>query len=146
MIVLQKISVLLNQQENIWFNMQTHDMPSRMNFNLNSASWKPLFKSPSLTQGLSTIQPDALVFPETDIAYVRNLEEKIERTLKDSIMNWRPRHVTRWNRSCSSALKQTLEGMELERYVTTMLVKEGRNFDYFCPWSFATMDASSQLA
>lgn len=112
---LQSVYGLINQ-DNVWFNMQTHDIPSRMNFNLSSASWKALFKPTSSTQGLSSIQPDALVFPETDIVYARSLEEKIERTLKDSIMDWRPRHVTRWNRSCSTALKQTLEEMELERY------------------------------
>lgn len=112
---LQNVYALVNQ-DNVWFNMQPHDMPSRMNFNFSPAGWKPLFKSPSMTQGLSSVQPETLNYPVTEMAFVQNLEEKIERTLKDSFMNWRPRHVTRWNRSCSSALRQILEGLETERF------------------------------
>lgn len=37
----------------------------------------------------------------------------IEKILKEKIMEWRPRHPTRWNRYCTSTLKQFLPKLEL---------------------------------
>ncbi|XP_039261426.2 coiled-coil and C2 domain-containing protein 2A-like isoform X2 [Styela clava] len=111
---LQNVFALVNQ-DNIWFNMQVHDIPARVNFNTNQG-WKPLFKSISATQGLTSVQPEVIVYPETELSYVQNLEEMIERTLKEAMMDWRPRHVTRWNRSCSTALHQILRSLEIDRW------------------------------
>lgn len=38
---------------------------------------------------------------------------RIERTLKCKIMEWRPKHSTRWNRQCTSVLQQILPKLEL---------------------------------
>lgn len=37
---------------------------------------------------------------------------RIEKILKEKIMEWRPRHSTRWNRYCTTALKQFLPKLE----------------------------------
>lgn len=38
---------------------------------------------------------------------------RIEKILKEKIMEWRPRHPTRWNRYCTSTLKQFLPKLEM---------------------------------
>lgn len=38
---------------------------------------------------------------------------RIEKILKEKIMEWRPRHPTRWNRYCITTLKQFLPKLEL---------------------------------
>lgn len=40
---------------------------------------------------------------------------RIERILKEKIMEWRPRQPTRWNRYCTTTLKQFLPKLELIR-------------------------------
>ncbi|KAF0021597.1 hypothetical protein F2P81_026150 [Scophthalmus maximus] len=37
----------------------------------------------------------------------------IEKILKEKIMEWRPRHPTRWNRFCTTTLKRFLPKLEL---------------------------------
>lgn len=37
---------------------------------------------------------------------------RIEKLLKEKIMEWRPRHPTRWNRYCTSTLRQFLPLLE----------------------------------
>lgn len=38
---------------------------------------------------------------------------RIEKILREKIMEWRPRHPTRWNRYCSSTLRHFLPKLEL---------------------------------
>lgn len=38
---------------------------------------------------------------------------RIEKVLKEKIMEWRPRHPTRWNRYCTSTLRHFLPKLEL---------------------------------
>ena len=37
---------------------------------------------------------------------------RIEKILKEKIMDWRPRHLTRWNRYCTSTLRHFLPLLE----------------------------------
>lgn len=37
---------------------------------------------------------------------------RIEKILKEKIMDWRPRHLTRWNRHCTSTLRHFLPLLE----------------------------------
>lgn len=53
-------------------------------------------------------QPDTLVYHDTDKEFVMDLQDKIERTLKEKVMAWRPRHITRWNRYCNQAFRKIL--------------------------------------
>lgn len=38
---------------------------------------------------------------------------RIEKILREKVMEWRPRHPTRWNRYCSSTLRHFLPKLEL---------------------------------
>nr|CAB3228105.1 coiled-coil and C2 domain-containing protein 2A [Phallusia mammillata] len=110
---LQSIGALVNDQ-NIWFNLQTLEKPSRTRFNLlNTSDWKPFFSSKFPNPGtLPTVQPDILHYSPADRAFVSGLTDQIERTLKERIASWRPRHVTRWNRSSNAILGQILRVLE----------------------------------
>jgi hypothetical protein len=37
---------------------------------------------------------------------------RVEKILKEKIMDWRPRHLTRWNRYCTSTLRHFLPLLE----------------------------------
>lgn len=37
---------------------------------------------------------------------------RLERALKCKMMEWRPKHPTRWNRQCTSVLRQILPKLE----------------------------------
>ncbi|XP_064626685.1 coiled-coil and C2 domain-containing protein 2A-like isoform X3 [Lineus longissimus] len=105
---LQSVGCIVNH-ENIWANIQEHDAPARMSFDVTDAKcWKPFFYSRFLNPGLSSVQPDRLDYQPTERAFVGDLQDKLERTLREKIMEWRPRHVTRWNRYCMQAFRKLL--------------------------------------
>ncbi|XP_076825165.1 coiled-coil and C2 domain-containing protein 2A-like isoform X2 [Clavelina lepadiformis] len=110
---LKSIGCLVNG-DNIWFNIQPHDQPSKVRFELTrGADWKPFFTSKfPRPPTMQSVQPDSLFYVTTDRSYVSRLTDSIERTLKEKIMAWRPRHVTRWNRTCNSLLLQILRNLE----------------------------------
>lgn len=66
------------------------------------------------------LQPEGLIYHPTDQEFVLNLQDKIERQLKDRVMEWRPRHITRWNRYCMQAFRSLLA-----RLVSNTRHKEG---------------------
>lgn len=43
---------------------------------------------------------------------VEELKSRLERALKCKMMEWRPKHPTRWNRQCTSVLRQILPKLE----------------------------------
>ncbi|XP_029939889.1 coiled-coil and C2 domain-containing protein 2A isoform X2 [Salarias fasciatus] len=109
---LQAIGCLVNA-ENVWFNIQQYTTPMRMSFDVTKANfWKPFFSRSFSHPGLSSVQPDKLAYRRTDKAAAAELQDRIEKILKEKIMEWRPRHPTRWNRYCTSALKQFLPRLE----------------------------------
>ncbi|EDV23074.1 uncharacterized protein TRIADDRAFT_28071 [Trichoplax adhaerens] len=95
---LQSIGCLIGR-DNVYANIQSNDIPSRMSMDTtNTKLWKPFFNSSFPYPGLSSVQEETLVYHATDSNYVGELEERIELVLKESIMSWRRRFVTRWNR------------------------------------------------
>uniref|UniRef100_A0A6I8PBN6 Coiled-coil and C2 domain containing 2A n=1 Tax=Ornithorhynchus anatinus TaxID=9258 RepID=A0A6I8PBN6_ORNAN len=109
---LQSVGCLIGP-DNIWFNIQQYDSPLRINFDLTKPKlWKSFFSRSLPYPGLSSVQPDALVYQRTDKAAAAELQDRIEKILKEKIMEWRPRHVTRWNRYCTSTLRQFLPLLE----------------------------------
>ena len=52
---------------------------------------------------------------KTELKFVKELESRIENKLKQKIQEWRPRHITRYNRYVSSALRVILSDMEKNR-------------------------------
>ena len=105
------ISVVFNH-ENVWANIQPYDDPGRLDFNLrNRSNWKPFF-SKTLPK-LSTVQTSRLDYIDTNAAAIATLENNLEKMLMDKIMEWRDRHVTRWNRHCRVVMKQLLPKLEI---------------------------------
>uniref|UniRef100_H3AZ58 Coiled-coil and C2 domain containing 2A n=1 Tax=Latimeria chalumnae TaxID=7897 RepID=H3AZ58_LATCH len=109
---LQCVHCLVNA-ENIWFNVQSYDSPMRINFDTNRSNlWKPFFSRRFSYPGLSSVQPEKLNYLRTDKAAAVELQDRIEKVLKDKIMEWRSRHPTRWNRYCTSTLRHFLPLLE----------------------------------
>ncbi len=110
---LQSVGCLVNAN-NIWANIQPNAQPSRISFDLsNTSNWKPFFHKGFPHPGLSSIQPENLIYIPTNKIEVLDIQEKIERTLKEKIMEWRPRHITRWNRYCNQAFRDLLKKLEM---------------------------------
>ncbi|XP_034566120.1 coiled-coil and C2 domain-containing protein 2A isoform X2 [Notolabrus celidotus] len=110
---LQTVGCLVNA-DNVWLNIQEYTSPMTMNFDLTKANlWKPFFSRSFSHPGLSSVQPEELEYRRTDKAAAAELQDRIEKILKEKIMEWRPRHPTRWNRYCTTTLKQFLPKLEM---------------------------------
>jgi len=56
------------------------------------------------------LQPEKLIYFDTDREYVLDLQERLEQSLKDKFEKiWRPRDVTRWNRNNTQIFRSLLE-------------------------------------
>ncbi|XP_060793646.1 coiled-coil and C2 domain-containing protein 2A isoform X2 [Neoarius graeffei] len=109
---LQTVGCLVNA-DNVWFNIQTYATPMRMGFDVTKPKcWKPFFSRAFPDPGLSSVQPEELVYRRTDKAAAAELQDRIEKVLREKIMEWRPRHPTRWNRYCTSTLRHFLPKLE----------------------------------
>ncbi|KAM5338395.1 coiled-coil and C2 domain-containing protein 2A isoform 2-T5 [Glossophaga mutica] len=102
--------------DNIWFNVQRYDSPLRINFDVTKPKlWKSFFSRSLPYPGLSSVQPEELIYQGSDKAAAAELQDRIEKILKEKIMDWRPRHLTRWNRYCTSTLRHFLPLLETSR-------------------------------
>ncbi|KAI4894240.1 hypothetical protein NFI96_025429 [Prochilodus magdalenae] len=100
--------------DNVWFNIQIYAAPIRMSFDVTKPKfWKPFFSRSFPDPGLSSVQPEELVYRRIDKAAAAELQDRIEKVLREKIMEWRPRHPTRWNRYCTSTLRHFLPKLEL---------------------------------
>lgn len=109
---LQSVGCLVNN-ENIWANVHQYEKPAQMDFNMNNtAAWRPFFSRSYPSPGLGTVQPEALIYHPPDKGYVLDLQEKIEQLLKNKIMEWRSRFITRWNRHCTQIMRRLLPKLE----------------------------------
>ncbi|KAF7652982.1 hypothetical protein LDENG_00089110 [Lucifuga dentata] len=103
---LQTVGCLVNA-DNVWFNIQQYASPMRMSFDASKANfWKPFFSRSFPHPGLSSVQPEELVYRRADKAAAAELQDRIEKILKEKMMEWRPRLPTRWNRHYTATLKQ----------------------------------------
>ncbi|CAB1451132.1 unnamed protein product [Pleuronectes platessa] len=110
---LQTVGCLVNA-DNVWLNVQQYTAPMRISFDTTKANlWKPFFSRSFSHPGLSSVQQGELVYRRTDRAAAAELQDRIEKILKEKIMEWRPRQPTRWNRYCTTTLKQFLPKLEL---------------------------------
>ncbi|XP_044152706.1 coiled-coil and C2 domain-containing protein 2A [Bufo gargarizans] len=109
---LQSVGCLINA-DNIWFNIQQYDSPISISFDTSRPKlWKPFFSRSYPNPGLPSVQPDELIYQRTDKTAAMELQDRIEKLLKEKIMEWRPRHPTRWNRYCTSTLRHFLPLLE----------------------------------
>ncbi|XP_054437259.1 protein CC2D2B isoform X2 [Pteronotus mesoamericanus] len=110
---LQSVDCLFDDG-NVWFNIQQNNTPMAVHFDYSKESfWKQLLpKNFQGTQAQST-QPEEIIYCDTNKSMVDDLKNRIERTLKCKIMEWRPKQPTRWNRQCTLILRQILPKLEL---------------------------------
>lgn len=110
---LQTVGCLVSA-DNVWLNIQEYTSPMRISFDTTKAKlWRPFFSRSFGNPGLSSVQPEELVYQRTDKAAATELQERVEKILKEKIMEWRPRQPTRWNRYCTSTLRHFLPRLEL---------------------------------
>uniref|UniRef100_A0AAY5LAT0 C2 domain-containing protein n=1 Tax=Esox lucius TaxID=8010 RepID=A0AAY5LAT0_ESOLU len=112
---LQTVGCLVSA-DNVWLNTQAYTSPLRIRFDVTKAKlWKPFFSRAFPNPGLSSVQCITLhiilhlPFPKISLTC------RIEKILKEKIMEWRPRNPTRWNRYCTSTLRHFLPKLELSR-------------------------------
>lgn len=100
--------------DNLWLNIQKHTSPMRIKFDIMKGNlWKPFFSPNFLCTGLLGIQLERLEYQPPDKAAAAELQRRIEKTLKDKFMEWRPHRPTYWNRYCMDILRQFLPKLEL---------------------------------
>lgn len=102
-----------------------------MSFNFDQlTAWRPFFSKNYPNPGLASIQVykeiqtkitekykivpkfsqlDALTYVETTRESLLELQEKIERSIREKFITWRPRMITRWNRYVSATLRELLQ-------------------------------------
>ncbi|XP_076981677.1 protein CC2D2B isoform X4 [Tamandua tetradactyla] len=110
---LQSVDCLFDDG-NVWFNIQQNNAPMSVHFDYSKESfWKQFL--PKNFQGMKaqSVQPKEIKYSDTNKSMVEDLKNRIERTLKCKMMEWRPKQPTRWNRQCTSILRQILPKLEL---------------------------------
>uniref|UniRef100_H0XWW8 Coiled-coil and C2 domain containing 2B n=1 Tax=Otolemur garnettii TaxID=30611 RepID=H0XWW8_OTOGA len=118
---LQSVDCLFDDR-NVWFNIQQNNIPMAVHFDYSKESfWKQLLPKNFPETKVQSIQPEEINYTETNKAMVEDLKNRIERTLKCKMMEWRSQHPTRWNRQCTSILRQILPKLELgmERFASS---------------------------
>ncbi|XP_060057979.1 protein CC2D2B [Erinaceus europaeus] len=110
---LQSVDCLFDG-ENVWFNIAQNNIPMAVHFdNSKEGFWKQLLPKNFQGTNAQSIQPEEIIYSDTDKSMVEDLKNRIERTLKCKIMEWRPKQPTRWNRQCTFILRQILPKLEL---------------------------------
>lgn len=64
---------------------------------------------------LPSVQSETLRYFNTEPKFIKDLESRIENKLKEKLQEWRPRHITKYNRYGCSALRAILSTMEKSR-------------------------------
>ncbi|XP_032087591.1 protein CC2D2B [Thamnophis elegans] len=145
---LQSVDCLISW-ENVWFNIQQNNSPMCTSFDISKESfWKQLLPYNFQNSKTQTVQPEKIFYVATDgslvdelqnsivtimminILVVFFLKNRIEKTLKNKIMEWRSHLPTRWHRQCTSVLRQILPKLELRNGHITK-EKEGSYLEAF---------------
>nr|XP_019580321.1 PREDICTED: protein CC2D2B [Rhinolophus sinicus] len=98
----------------VWFNIQQNNTPMAVHFDCSKESfWKQLLPKNFRGTQAHSIQPEEIFYSDTNKSMVEDLKNRIERTLKCKIMEWRSKQPTRWNQQCTFILQQILPKLEL---------------------------------
>ncbi|XP_042315189.1 protein CC2D2B isoform X4 [Sceloporus undulatus] len=109
---LQSVDCLINC-ENVWFNVQQNSSPMCISFDISKECfWKQMLPVISQDFKTQTVQPEKILYIPTDESLVEELQNRIEKALKNKMMEWRSQHPTRWHRQCTSVLRQILPKLE----------------------------------
>ncbi|XP_042763970.1 protein CC2D2B isoform X10 [Panthera leo] len=110
---LQSVDCLFDDG-NVWFNIQQNNTPMAVHFDYSKESfWKQLLPKDFQGTNAQSIQPEEIIYCETNKSMIEDLKNRIERTLKCKMMEWRPKQPTRWNRQCTYILQKILPKLEL---------------------------------
>ncbi|XP_053063270.1 protein CC2D2B isoform X5 [Acinonyx jubatus] len=110
---LQSVDCLFDDG-NVWFNIQHNNTPMAVHFDYSKESfWKQLLPKDFQGTHVQSIQPEEIIYCETNKSMIEDLKNRIERTLKCKMMEWRPKQPTRWNRQCTYILQKILPKLEL---------------------------------
>ena len=115
----------------MWLNVQSFEEPYRIKFDINNTGqWRPFFGRSNQNK-FESIQPERLNYYKTESKFIRELESKIETKLRDKIQEWRPHHISKFNRYFSSTLRKILETMEKTHYTKLQNQKEPEELAQF---------------
>ena len=106
---------------NMWANLQQSDQPQRLRWELgNSSDWAPLFPGGVPPNLVTSLQPDTLHFSPVDHRGAKQLKDRIEKSLRDTIMNLRRKANLRTslNFQGKAILAKLLPGLESARLTT----------------------------
>jgi coiled-coil and C2 domain-containing protein 2A len=98
---LKDIGFMFND-ENVWANIQIYDIPCQMVFDVQKKlCWTPFFTKQmrnKISRNAVVIQRPVLNYNETEISFVKDIQQNLKRQLLTSIEEWRGRFTTKWNR------------------------------------------------
>lgn len=122
---LQHLDCIFNES-NIWANTQDHggrDDRGRgkmgsVSYDLKKPGWKPFFKKSFPRPKLATYQIEQLSYIPTQISHCAELEQVLTTKMRTSFADWRPRHFTKWSRSCTKLIRDLLPKFE-EAWITS---------------------------
>ena len=110
------VAMFSSKPGNVWANMQHTDYPARLRWNFTSSSdWKPLFGRSFANPGLPSVQPAEIPLSRTDTKAAKQLKDRLERTLRDSLMTLRKKlcmRTTTMNFQGNAVLRKLLPGLE----------------------------------
>ncbi|KAJ3093964.1 Coiled-coil and C2 domain-containing protein 2A [Physocladia obscura] len=83
----------------VWANIQTHDDPPRINWNISDPKkWKPFFCKSFPKTEYKSVQIEKLIYRDLSARYCEDLSVLIENAIVSKIEEWRGHRITRWNR------------------------------------------------
>ncbi|ORY45278.1 hypothetical protein BCR33DRAFT_716564 [Rhizoclosmatium globosum] len=99
--------------ENVWANIQAHDDPARIVWNISAPKlWKPFFCRSFPKIEYKSVQLEKLHYKEVSARYCQELEILIEKSIVAKVEEWRGHRITRWNRLASKSLKPLVSRLE----------------------------------
>uniref|UniRef100_A0A8C0IZJ3 Coiled-coil and C2 domain containing 2B n=1 Tax=Chelonoidis abingdonii TaxID=106734 RepID=A0A8C0IZJ3_CHEAB len=114
---LQSIDCLINR-ENVWFNTQQNSSPMCVSFEISKEGfWRQFLPYNFQCIKTQTVQPKEILYSPTNGSMVEELQNRIEKTLRSKIMEWRFQQPTRWHRQCTALLRQILPKLELRNRI-----------------------------
>ncbi|XP_063726786.1 coiled-coil and C2 domain-containing protein 2A-like isoform X2 [Symsagittifera roscoffensis] len=108
----------LISNSNVYANVQAFDEPYRVDFNVaDEKKWRPFFGAKFKPENLplASVQPENLVYEITEEEKRLEIQDRIEKNVRDKLMEWRARFVTRWNRHCQVKFRDLLPKLETSR-------------------------------
>ena len=111
---LENVYAIVNES-NIWGNIQLSERPSRLRWDFSMGNdWMPIFVGNVTNPGLPSVQPIDLIGPPADHRAAKQLKERVERSLRDTLMNIRKKmnQRTTMNFQGNAILRKLLPGLE----------------------------------